>query len=58
MKFNPEKLKVGEKVRLDKDFGNSSIVTIIHLTPLGMIAVVKSDSGVEWSVLTHRLSKI
>ena len=58
MKHNPEEIKEGDIVRLDKDFNNSSILTVVSITPLGMIATVRADNGNEWQVLTSRLNKI
>ena len=57
MKFNKLGLKVGDIVRLDAGFNNSSNVEITWIAPNGLFSQVKSD-GLEWCVMTNRLSKI
>jgi len=58
MNFNPLKLKEGEKVRLDKGFYNSSVLTLFKLTPHEMIAIVGIEESKAWEVLTSRLSRV
>ena len=49
-------LAAGLKVRLDKDFRNSSIVEVVSQTPRRLYTRVKAPNGYEWDVMTNRLS--
>ena len=51
------KFEIGEKVRLDADYQNTSIVEVVLQSPKLSITAVKSD-GQIWEVLTGRLSRI
>ena len=52
-----KKFEIGEKVRLDAGYANSSIVEVEMQSTLLMYTRVKSD-GQTWVVMTNRLSKI
>lgn len=52
------KLKVGDKAVLDKEFRNSSIVTIISFTPKKLYATVRSEEGIEWETMSYRLTEV
>lgn len=52
-----KKFEIGEKVRLDSGYANSSIVEVEMQSTLLMYTRVKSD-GQTWVVMTNRLSKI
>jgi len=47
----------GESVRLDKDFRNTSIVEVVSQTSGKLYTTVTSE-GVEWDVMTNRLTKL
>lgn len=47
---------IGEKIRLDAGFSNSSIVTLVSLTPKNLFAIVKDENGTKWDVMSYRLS--
>lgn len=49
-------LAAGLKVRLDKNFRNSSIVEVVSQTPRRLYTRVKAPNGYEWDVMTNRLS--
>jgi hypothetical protein len=51
--YNPEGLKMGDSVILDKRFG----VTITDIGPIGLFATV-TDGMSTWDVMTYRLSRI
>ena len=55
--YNHLGLKTGERVRLDREFSNSSIVTIRDIGPIGLFATV-TDGVNTWDVMTYRLSRI
>ena len=55
--YNHLGLKAGELVRLDREFCNSSIVTITDIGPIGLFATV-TDGISTWDVMTYRLSRI
>ena len=52
-----QQFEIGEKVRLDVGFRNSSIVEVVHQTSGKLFTTVKSD-GQQWDVMTNRLTKI
>ncbi len=52
-----EKLAVTEKVILDKQYHNSSIVEVVSQTPNRLFTRVKGNE-VEWDVMTYRLTKL
>jgi hypothetical protein len=62
MNNNPNNVKEGQKVLLDKEFANKNEVTIYKLTPNEMFATIYSglDTGDMdmWQVMTSRLSPI
>lgn len=58
MNWNKYNFKIEDRVVLDKDFNNSSEVTIKAFTTNKMFATVKSDDGDEWQTMTTRLSPI
>ena len=51
------KFEIGEKVRLDADYRNTSIVEVVSQSPKLSITAVKYD-GQIWEVLTGRLTKL
>ena len=53
-----QRLIIGEKYRIDKEFRNSSIVTLVELTPQRMYATVKADDGYTWETMAYRLSDL
>ena len=55
--YNHLGLKTGEQVRIDREFNNSSIVTITDIGPIGLFATV-TDGTSTWDVMTYRLSRI
>ena len=59
MNYNPNNVSEGEKVILDKDFNNASIVEVVTISfPQQLFAIVKDDDGNSWETMTNRLSKI
>ena len=49
----------GERVILDKEFRNFSIVEVVSQTSGRLFTRVKSlETGTEWEVMTNRLEKI
>ena len=50
-----EKFEIGQSVRLDKKFRNTSIVEVIWQSSTRMFTTVKSNES-EWDVMTRRLS--
>jgi hypothetical protein len=52
--------KYGEKVILDAQYANSSVVTVISQTgPSRIYTKVKDEkTGYEWETMTNRLTKI
>lgn len=63
MNSNPEQLKPGDIVILDREYRNKSEVKIIALSePTGMFATVQStefpdDPCYQWDVMTRRLTR-
>lgn len=52
-----QKFEKGEVVRLDADFNNTSLVTVVFQTPERMFTGLESDDD-SWIVMTDRLSQI
>lgn len=52
--LNKYNLKAGDTVVLDKDFNNSSIVTIVSISTI--YALIKDEEGNEWEVMVNRLT--
>lgn len=58
-----KEFKPGQKVRLDVDFNNSSIVTVVNQTPNKLFTTVSCEIENEqvpreWEVMTYRLSEL
>jgi len=55
-----QEFKYGEKVQIDKDYANSSIVMVISQTdPNRMFTKVKDETtGYTWETMTNRLTKL
>lgn len=57
--YNKLKLRTGQKVIVDRDRPNRSVVTIQSFTPNEMFATVKAiDDSYEWQTMTSRLSSL
>jgi hypothetical protein len=52
-----QELIIGEEVRLDKEFRNTSIVKVIRQSPAKLFTTVANGKH-EWDVMTNRLSKL
>ncbi len=57
---NPNDVKVGETVMLDRDFNNKSKVKILFITIRNVYSSVMSSDGTgdAWTVMTSRLTKL
>lgn len=52
-----KKFNTGDKVRLDKDFHNTSIVEVVAQSPMKLYTRVKSNDT-EWDVMTVLLDEL
>lgn len=52
-----KEFEAGQKVNLDKDMANNSVVTVISQTKNKLYTRVKSEDE-EWIVMTYRLTGI
>jgi hypothetical protein len=48
----------GQIVRLDKDFANSTEVTVVSQTSKKLYTTVTSDGKYQWDVMTNRLTEL
>ncbi len=52
-----ENIDINDFVVLDRGKMNSSVVMVLELTPQKMFARVINNEGLEWAVMTKRLTK-
>jgi hypothetical protein len=48
----------GQIVRLDKDFANSTEVTVVSQTRKKLYTTVTGDGKYQWDVMTNRLTEL
>jgi hypothetical protein len=53
-----QKFKKGEKVLLDAEYSNRSVVKVVYQSENPMYTLVTSNDVDNWEVMTYRLSKI